>query len=83
MRKFEDGKTYTVHMCQSVSGAIKNWDKKMWNQIGNDNGMTGDQAKEKFRIMEFNGIKVIPIVERCEGFSDIDGCPGHEKEKSI
>lgn len=70
----------TLHLCQSVSGALRNWSKKDWEHIGRDNGMTGPQVKEKFRIMEFEGIKVIPIGDRCEGFSNETGCPGHEQE---
>ena len=67
----------TIHMCQSVSGAIKNWNKKTWEAVAKDNGMTVPYLKEKFRIMEFEGKKVIPIHEECEGFSYETGCPGH------
>jgi hypothetical protein len=66
-----------LHLCQSVSGAIRNWDKKTWEAMGQANGMSGDRMKEKFRIMEFEGVKVIPMSEECEGFSDQTGCPGH------
>ena len=71
----------TLHFCQSVSGALRNWDKKQWDAVGRDNGMTGNQVKEKFRIMEFEGKKVIPIHEPCEGFSFETGCPGHEQQE--
>lgn len=41
--------------------------------------MTGDQAKEQFRIYEFEGKNVIPLSDPpCEGFSYQTGCPGHE-----
>lgn len=68
----------TIHICQSVSGAIKNWDKKTWQAIAKDNNMTVEAIKERFRIYEFEGKKVIPIGDPCEGFSYQDGCPGHE-----
>lgn len=68
---------FTKHFCQSVSGAIRNWDKKTWEEVGRDNNMTGPQMKERFRIMEFEGKKVIPINKECEGFSYETGCPGH------
>lgn len=70
----------TYHICQSVSGALRNWSKIDWDNIGADNGITGAVLKERFRIMDFNGIKVIPLHERCDGFDDIKGCPGHPKE---
>jgi hypothetical protein len=65
------------HVCQSVSGALRNWTKKDWEMVGNDNGMHPDAVKERFRILEFKGVKVVPIGPRCEGFSDQNGCPGH------
>lgn len=66
-------------MCQSVSGALKNWDKKTWDAVGRDNNIPGEWVKERFRIMEFEGKKVIPLNDPpCEGFSYETGCPGHE-----
>lgn len=50
----------------------------MWDEVGASNGMTGAAVKEKFRIWDFEGKRVIPIGEPCEGFSYQDGCPGHE-----
>jgi hypothetical protein len=67
-----------IHICQSVTGALKNWDKKTWEAVGKDNGLTGAQVKERFRIYEFEGKKVIPLHQECEGFSYESGCPGHE-----
>ncbi len=37
-----------------------------------------EALKEQFRIMEFEGVKVIPFGEPCEGFSYQTGCSGHE-----
>ncbi len=67
----------TLHVCQSVSRALKNWKKKTWEAMGRDNDMTAAQIKERFRILEFEGIKVLPIGKECEGFSYETGCPGH------
>ncbi len=67
-----------IHVCQDIRGALKHWDKQTWTQVAWDNKMTIDQVKERFRIYLFEGKKVIPISEECEGFSYIDGCPGHE-----
>lgn len=72
----------TIHFCQSVSGALRNWSKKDWDMNGAENNMSGAALKERFRIMEFEGKKVIPIGEPCEGFSYTDGCPGHEVKES-
>jgi len=71
--------TKTIHICQSVSGALKNWSKKEWESVAKHNKMTADALKERFRIYEFEGKRVIPLGEPCEGFSYQDGCPGHEK----
>jgi len=70
-----------MHMCQSISGALRNWDKKTWEIVARDNNMTVNAVKEKFRIWEFEGKKVIPFNEPCEGFSYETGCPGHPVEE--
>lgn len=67
-----------IHICQSVEGALKNWDKKTWNDIGKENGVSGAVVKKQFELYRFEGKKVIPIGDPCEGFSYIDGCPGHQ-----
>ena len=72
----------TIHLCQSIRGALKHWDKKTWAMIAKDNNMTPERLKEKFRIMEFEGKKVIPIHKECEGFSYETGCPRHEVNES-
>lgn len=68
---------FKIHMCQSIQGALKNWDKKTWEAIGKDNGLSGAEMKGKFRIMDFEGKKVLPFGEPCEGFSYETGCPTH------
>lgn len=68
----------TIHLCQSVSGALKHWDNSTWKAVAKDNNITVECLKERFRIMEFEGKKVIPLHEECEGFSYETGCPGHE-----
>lgn len=67
-----------IHMCQSVSGALKNWTRTQWAAVAKDNGMTVEGLKQKFRIMEFEGKKVIQLYEgQCDNFSDQEGCLGH------
>lgn len=65
------------HVCQSVSGALRNWGRKEWSGVADENGITVAALKERFRILEFKGVRVIPFGDRCEGFSDLTGCPGH------
>jgi hypothetical protein len=74
-----------IHICQSVSGALRNWTKAEWNRVAKENDMgkgyggnfPGEYAKWEFKNMLADGIKVIPIGEKCEGFSYQTGCPGH------
>lgn len=66
-----------IHICQSIEGALHNWDKLTWLDVATQNGMTVNECKERFKIMKFEGKKVIPLGEACKGFSYIDGCPGH------
>lgn len=67
-----------IHICQSVEGALKNWTRKQWLAVAAENNMTPGQAKKQFELYRFEGKKVIPIGDPCEGFSYIDGCPGHQ-----
>lgn len=72
------------HICQSVQGALKNWKKIDWNELARENKIPPEKLKVLFRIMDFEGKKVIPIGKACEGFSYETGCPGHlieEEEK--
>lgn len=72
-----------IHVCQSVDGAIKNWGPREWKSLAQSNNMTIAAVKEQFRIMQFEGKKVIPIGEPCDGFSYQDRCPGHEELDSV
>lgn len=68
----------TIHICQSIEGALANWKESDWNHVASINGITADECKEWFRLQDFKGVKVIPIGEECEGFSYQTGCQGHE-----
>jgi len=68
----------TIHICQSVEGALRNWKMAEWRSIAKSNNMTVEQVKNEFWKMHGEGKKVIPIGEPCEGFSYETGCPGHE-----
>ena len=70
-----------IHACLSVRGALRNRDKA---------GFTNDKGKpatwhevEEFLMDELaKGREKIPFGEPCNGFSYIDGCPGHETVKA-
>lgn len=68
-----------LHFSQSVSGALKHWTKDQWETVAQENNTTAERLMEKFRIMEFEGKKLIPMNGiYCEGYSFENGCPGHE-----
>lgn len=75
----------TIHFCQSVRGALRNW-KKQSDVKGIYDTKTGRQSTLK-EVKEFlmdelaKGHEVIPIGDPCEGFDYKNGCPGHPKEE--
>lgn len=71
----------TIHVCVSIKGALQNWSKGEWAHLAKANNMTVDAAIEQFRIMDFEGKKVLPFGPACEGFSYESGCPGHEAKE--
>ena len=40
--------------------------------------MTVDEVRRALRAALAKGARVIPVGTRCEGFSDLTGCPGHD-----
>ena len=73
--------TKTVHMCLSVRGALKNMNKhQLAGMFDHDDGrpMTAAEAQDALMDELAKGHEVIPFGKPCEGFSYIDGCPGHE-----
>lgn len=66
-----------IHLCLDVSGAIRN---KMFSGFRDEQGkrMSRKAAHQELLNLQAQGIKVIPIGERCEGFSYETGCPGHD-----
>lgn len=72
-----------MHMCQSVRGALRNWNRKMLaSMFVHDDGrkMTADEAKDVLLDELAQGHEVIPFGNPCEGFSYKTGCPGHPVE---
>jgi len=73
----------TIHVCQSIKGALKNWDQRDWaDALLDEQGKKIDAVTAKwiFKKLHFEGVKVIPI-GKCDNFSDQTGCQGHEVKK--
>lgn len=67
------------HFSQSIEGALKNWNRLEWLNVARNNGMTIEEIKIEFEIMLVQGKRLLPLGD-CEGFSYVDGCPGHSLE---
>jgi hypothetical protein len=54
-------------------------DKRLAGLMTFENGvpMTGRQVRDSLKIAKLSGWKVIPVGDKCEGFSYETGCPGH------
>lgn len=72
------------HMCQSVTGPLKNWSGRKWDEatewITRDDGTkfrNGEELEAMFQDLADKGIKVIPIGSDCDNFCSTDGCRGH------
>jgi len=74
--------TKTIHICQSVRGAIKFWNKRTYDNFLSDNNgnfLSYEEAID-FLLEELSkGHEVIPLGLPCEGFDYKKGCPGHEE----
>ncbi len=71
------------HMCQSVRGAIRNWNARKWDEacswIKKDDGThcrCGEELEHIFHELLARGIEKIPCGE-CDNFDPIEGCRGH------
>lgn len=70
----------TTHCCWSVSGALRRNDRDIM-VVGlaiNGRRLT-DPREVRFRLRKLldSGVEVLPLGERCDGFDDVTGCPGH------
>lgn len=71
----------TYHVAQSIEGALMNWTKRDWALLAKTNNLTIEQVKRWMLDQHAAGKKRLPIGERCEGFDDVTGCPGHRVEQ--
>ncbi len=75
-----------VHMCQSVRGALANWNGRQWNEacdwITRDDGTkfaNGEEIEHRFQQLLEQGFEVIPFADsECDNFDPKHGCRGHD-----
>jgi hypothetical protein len=83
MSRIESKVLRHIHMSQSVTGPLKNWNKRDWNSMAKcwtrEDGThpTGDELKEFFIEKLGEGWKVLPV-GKCDNFDKEKGCRGHE-----
>ena len=71
----------SYHMCQSISGALRNWKASNWkNSVRHKSGrwMTPDEVKDMLLEELGKGRKVLPI-GKCSNFDYQKGCLGHKE----
>ena len=74
----------TVHMAQSIRGALKNWSyPDDYQGMMDDSGiaLSPFEVREYFLQALSEGKELLPMGD-CEGFDFKEGCPGHPKEKA-
>lgn len=73
------------HVCQSVTGPLRNWDKRDWKKATkwftkpDGSTFTANELKDAFLEELAKGHEVIPI-GKCDNFDYKTGCCGHERE---
>lgn len=68
------------HMCIDIRGVLgwKDKDlKRLFRNTETGKPLTATEAKEYLYQKLKDGYDVLPMGDECEGFSKINGCPGH------
>ena len=80
-----DGVWRTFHMCVDIEDVLRWPDKDLRALFTDDDGSKkpGKVIRDLLKLQLAQGKRVLPMGKRCEGFSDIDGCPGHETQPKI
>ena len=69
----------TIHMCVDVSGVLRWKDRELGKMFADESGpKDGRMVRDWLKLQLAKGIEVLPMGEKCEGWSDVTGCPGHE-----
>lgn len=72
----------THHMSICIEGVLR-WDDKTLRDLFTDKDGQKKPAKylrDWLKLQLAEGKRVLPIGKKCEGWSDITGCPGHPTE---
>lgn len=74
----------TYHMCVDIKGVLRWPDKDLRRLFTDDDGQMqpGKLVRDWLKLQLAQGKRVLPLGEKCEGWSDITGCPGHPSAKS-
>ena len=72
----------THHMCVDIEGVMRWPDKDLCRLFKGDDGekVRGSVVRDWLKLQLAQGKRVLPMGDRCEGFSDVTGCPGHHRE---
>jgi hypothetical protein len=68
----------TIHVCVSIEGLLSRRDR-ITHMLKDGRELDDGEARVELLRLFAQGVRVLPCGERCEGFSDVDGCPGHER----
>jgi hypothetical protein len=84
MSDTKEGKTiYTTHhMCIDVAGVLRWPDKDLRRMFRDERERpkSGAMVRDWLKLQLAKGIEVLPMGEKCEGWSDKTGCPGHPRQ---
>lgn len=75
---------WTHHMCVDIEGVMR-WPDKDLRRLFTTAGhheQSGKVVRDWLKLQLIQGKRVLPMGEKCEGWSDITGCPGHPSGKS-
>lgn len=73
-------KSYQIHMCLDLRGALMNWTDRQWRGVlSDDNGRVLSPKEAKLYLMDeiAKGYRVIPC-SPCDNFDYQKGCLGHD-----
>lgn len=74
--------TSNHHMCVSVEGMLRNREfRGMQHTDGRP--MSRREAETVLYKLHADGVKLLPMGDACEGFSNDTGCPGHPNPRDI
>ncbi len=68
----------THHMCVDIEGVLR-WSNTKLSRLFTDDGIQrpGRTVRDWLKLQLAQGKRVLPIGEKCQGWSDVTGCPGH------